>query len=215
MTFFDRASHVDASNSIFNDVGHNQTNIISGYNVYVNLVSATNRRPGVGPPLQGLHSEMSSREIVLRPTFRSTDCSVRHIAARLIVEIVQSLMASNTSDQFHDLKEELGALQQTLDLTALAIDAHQCTPLGRILANSIGKETEQCIGVLRELLSTIRAYRRGLRSTPIIFPWSRASGSGCESGERRIWQQKLTASQKSLGECLQVLDSYVLISFHF
>jgi hypothetical protein len=219
MTFFDRASETDASNSIFNDVGHNQTNI-RGYNVYVNLVSAPKRdpavlrHPGVGPPLQDPHSETSSREIVLRPTFRSTDCSARDIAARLIVEIVQSLMASNASDQFYDLKEELNTLQQTLDLTGLAIEAHQCTPLGRILANSIGKETEQCIGVLRELLSAIRAYQRDRKSTLMNFSWSRVSGSGCESGERRIWRQKLSTCQRSLGECLQVLDSYVLIAFH-
>jgi hypothetical protein len=143
MTFFDHASDIDAKYSSFNDVGCDQTNIT--YNVY-NLVSSPEwgpvlHRPGPIPPFQAPNSGMSSWTIVLRPTFRSAPSSARHIAARLIVEIVQSLMTSDT-DQFRDLKEDLNTLQQTLDLTALAIDAFQCIPLSQILARTIGNETE-------------------------------------------------------------------------
>jgi hypothetical protein len=214
MTFFDHASDIDARDSSFTDVGRDQINIT--YNVY-NLVSAPERgpflhRPGPVPPLQISHSEPSSQTIVLRPTFHSAPSPARHIAARLVVEIVQSLMTSDT-DQFRDLKEDLNTLQQTLDLTALAIDTFQCIPLGRILASTIGNETEQCIGVLRELLSDIRAYQQVLGSTRINLPWSRV-GSGCKSGEIRIWREKLSTHQKSLGGCLKVLDSYVWLCFH-
>jgi hypothetical protein len=215
MTIFDHASDIDARDSSFNDVGRDQTNI---YNVYYNLVSAPERglvlhRPGPIPPLQAPNSGTSSRTIVLRPTFHSAAGSARHIAARLIVEIVQSLMASGISDQFRDLKEDLNTLQQALALTGLAIDAFQCIPLGRILARTIGNETDQCIGVLRELLSAIRTYQRDLRSTRINFSWNRV-GSGCKSDEIRMWREKLSACQKSLGECLKVLDSYVWLCFH-
>ena len=213
MTFFESASDIHANHSTFNGVGRDQTN---HYNIYVGAVSiehnhAVLRHSEAGSPLQGPHSDTSSRGIVLRPTFRSTASDDRHISARLIVEIVQSLMASDASDQFHDLKEDLNTLQQTLDLTGLAIEAYQCTPLGRLLTNTIGKEMEQCIGVLRELLSAIRAYQRDLGSTRVIFSWSRGSGSGYELGQIRNWREKLSACQKSLGECLQVLDSYVLL----
>jgi len=216
MTFFNHASDIGAKDSSFNEVGRDQTN--NTYNIVYNLVSAPERglvfhRPGPISPLQVPHSETSSRTIVLRPTFRSAPSSARHIAARLIVEIVQSLMDSGTSDQFCDLKENLNTLQQTLDLTGLAIDAFQCIPLGRILASTIGNETEQCIGVLRELLSAIRAYQRGLRSTRINLSWNRV-GSGCKSGEIRIWREKLSACQKSLGECLRMLDWHVWLCFH-
>jgi hypothetical protein len=126
---------------------------------------------------------------------------------------VQSLMTSDTSDQFRDLKEDLNTLQQTLDLIGLAVGAFRCIPLGRILASTIGNETEQCIGVLQELLSDIRAYQQVLRSTGINLPWNRM-GSGCKSGQIRIWREKLSICQKSLGECLKVLDLYVRLCFH-
>jgi hypothetical protein len=124
---------------------------------------------------------------------------------------VQSLRASNASDQFHVLKGDLNTLQQTLVLTGLATDAYRSTPLGRILANNIGKETAHCIEVLQELLSTIKAYQTSVRSISILVLWSRVPGSG----EIRMWREKLSACQKSLGECLQVLDSCVSIFFHF
>ena len=214
MAFFESASDIHASHSTFNGVGHDQTNI--SCNIYVGPVSIEHNHAALlhhsdaGSPLQE-HSDTSSQGIVLRPTFRSAASDDRHIAARLIVEIVQSLMASDASNQFHDLKKDLNTLQQTLDLTGLAIEAYQCTPLGRLLTNTIGKETEQCIGVLRELLSAIRAYQRDLGSTRVIFSWSRGSGSGYELGQIRNWREKLSACQKSLGECLHVLDSYVLL----
>ena len=215
MAFFDHASNIDTRDSSFNGVGRDQTNI---YYVY-NLVSpelhgqAVLHRPGPVSSLQTPHSETPSGTIVLRPTFRSAASSSHDIAARLIIEIVQLLMTSDNSDQFRDLKEDLKTLQQTLDLTGLAIDAFQCIPLGRILASTIGNETEQCIGVLQEFRSAIRAHQQVLSSTRINVPWNRV-GSGWKSGEIRMWREKLSACQKSLEECLQVLDLYVWLCFH-
>jgi hypothetical protein len=232
MPFFDRAAHPDINDSVFNDVGHDQ-NIISdsvvnevGRNqnnisdfiiigsVSFNLVSA----PEHDYPRPVAHSppptETSSRKIVLRPTFHSAAGGTYLVAPRLVVEIVQSLMVLSASDQFRHLKEDLIALKQTLDFTGLAIEAYQCTPIGRILARTISEETVQCIEVLRDLLSAIRGYERDFRSTRRFFPSSRASGSGREFGEIRIWREKLSASQKSLGQCLLVLDSCVLRFFH-
>jgi hypothetical protein len=234
MPFFHRAAHPDINDSVLNDVGHdqniiidsvvnevghNQNNIsdsiiIGSYNVSFNLVSAPEHdhpRPGADPPPP---TKTSSGKIVLRPTFRSAAGDTRLVAALLVVDIVQSLMVLSASDQFHHLKEDLIALKQTLDFTGLTIEAYQCTPIGRILARTISEETVQCIGVLRDLLSAIRRYERDFRSTRRFFPSSRASGSGREFGEIRIWREKLSASQKSLSQCLLVLDSCVLRFFH-
>ena len=91
---------------------------------------------------------------------------------------------------------------QTLDLTGPVITVYQCTPLGQILANTICKETDLYFGVLRELLTAIVTYQHYIK-----FPWSQVWGSGCQSGEGGIWREKLLVCQKSLGECLYVLDS--------
>jgi len=214
MTSFGRVSYTDARNSVHNHIGRDQTNITCHVYILPSTPehSPTVSHPGINPPLMHALQDLGHFEASSRETAGSTANHL--IAARLIVEIVQSLMASDASDQFRDLKEGLNILQQTLDLTGMAIEAYQCTPLGHILANAMGKETEQCIGVLRELLSAIRAYQRSFGSTRTIFSWSRRSGSGYEFGEIRIWQQKLSVCQKSLGSCLQVLDSYVLFLFH-
>lgn len=200
------ALNTDARNSIFNDVSRDQTNIqTTNYNVYINRFSAPEPGPAVSrsadacPSLQAPRSETSFQDIVLLPTFRSVASSVRHPAAQLIDEILQSLMAS---DIWRDLKEDLTTLQQALDLTGLAITACLRTPLGQILANTIRKETDQCLGVLRELLTAIVTYQRYINS-----PWGQMWGSGCQSGEGGIWRKKLIACRKSLCECLHVLDS--------
>ena len=47
-----------------------------------------------------------------------------------------------------------------------------------------------------------------------FFSLSRALGGGGELGEIRVWRDKLSDCQKSLGQCLRALDSYVLPFFH-
>ena len=215
MPFFDHASNTDASQSIFNDVRRDQNT----FNVYITLDSAPEqtqhllRSLGVVLPVPDEGSEISTRGTVFRPTHRSAATSSRDIAGRLIVEIVQSL-ESDAADQFRDLKEDLNILKQVLDLTGLAIEAYEHTSVGSTLGKAIDRETERCLEVLRELLNAIRAYQRSLRSTSINFLWGRVLGSAYTSDELAIWREKLTACEKSLAECLQLLDSYVLRCFH-
>lgn len=163
-TFFDHALDTDARNSIFNDVRRDQTNIqASNYNVYINCFPASEHGPTVfrsadaGPSFQAPRSETSSQGIVPLPTFPSAASSACHPATQVIDEILQSLMAL---DAWHDLKEDLTTLRQTLDLTGLAITTYLCTPLGQILANTIHKETDRCLEVLRGLLAAIVTYQR-------------------------------------------------------
>ena len=219
MPFFKDAAHAHIDHSDFNDVGRDQIitystvqdqTIVSNSIVY--QTNITYHHPRVRPVAESHpHSEARSRGIVLRPTFRSSASDSCLVAARLIVEIVQSLPAS---DQFRSLKGDLKILQQTLDLGGLAIEAFQCTPIGRILSCTISEERARCIGVLQNLLNTIRGYQRDLKSMSRFFPLSRALGGGGELGEILVWRDKLSDCQKSLGQCLRALDPYVLPFFH-
>ncbi|KAF8336038.1 hypothetical protein F5887DRAFT_988374 [Amanita rubescens] len=231
MPIFEGATHSHIDHSDFNDVGRDQIithstvqdqTIISdsiiriGHNQDISnsIVYQTNityHHPRSCPVAESHpHSEATSRGIVLRPTFRSSASDSCLVAARLIVEIVQSLPAS---DQFRNLKEDLKTLQQTLDLGGLAIEAHQCTPIGRILSCTISEERARCIGVLRNLLNTIRDYQRDVKSMHRFFSLSRALGGGGELGEICVWRDKLSDCQKSLGQCLRALDSTSLRAF--
>jgi hypothetical protein len=186
MPFFEDTAHFDINDSVFTDVGHDQTIvsdsivadvghnynisnsiIISNYNVSINPVSDYHR-PGTAesPP----SSKTSSSEIIFRPTFRSAAIDSHLIASRLIVSIVQSLMALSSSDRFRDLKEDLNTLQQTVDLSGLAIKAYQGTPLGRILTRTISEETAQCSGVLRDFLNAMKGYQRDVSQRACFFP---------------------------------------------
>lgn len=223
MPFLKGAAHTHIDHSDFTDVGRDQTVVSDsiirvtdiGHNQDISnsiVYNITCHHPPVCPVTESHpHSEATSRGIVLRPTFHSSPSDSGLVAARLIIEIVQSLPAS---DQFHNLKEDLEILQQTLDLCGLAIEAHQCTPIGRILSCTISEERARCIGVLRKLLNTIRGYQRDLKSIYRFFSSSRASGGGGELGEIRVWRDKISDCQKSLGQCLRALDSYVLLFFH-
>jgi hypothetical protein len=209
---FGHSSGINAEESIFNEVHRDQTNIT--YNIYIT--------PGSDPekalPLlcsldAGVHlptpsPESSSEGTVLLPTHHgSTTNSAGDIASRLIVSIVQSLMVSDASDQFRDLKRDLNRLQQTLALADLAIQAYECAPIGRSLASAVGKVVEQCLRVLRELLNAIDAYQLGLRLTPINMLWSRVWRSGNELDQLATIRGKLSVCRIELGECLQILDS--------
>ena len=217
MSFFKGAAHSHINNSDFNDVGRDQIIIHSTDQTIVtnSIVYQTNItycHPLVRPVAESEpHSEATSSGIVLRPTFRSSASDSGLVATRLIIEIVQSLPAS---DQFRNLKGDLKILQQTLDLSGLAIEAYQCTPIGRMLSRTISEERTRCIGVLRSLLNAIKGYQRDVKSMHRFFLLSRASAGGDELGEIRVWRDKLSDCQKSLGQCLRGLDSYVLPFFH-
>jgi hypothetical protein len=209
---FHHPSNIDARGSIFNDVHRDQINI-QNYSVYITLGSTLGqalpylRSSGVGPSLPIPGSDTLSQEIVVLPTCLSAANSTRDIAACLIVKIVQSLMASDASDQFRGLKEDLNILQQTLTLTGLAIQAYEHTPLAPSLANVVGKETERCLRVLRTLNGSIDAYQQGLNSTRLNFFWGQVWLSAHEQVELASLRRELSDCQKSLSGCLRVLDS--------
>lgn len=124
------------------------------------------------------------------------------IAALLIVKIVGSLMDMDSSDNYLKLKKELELLKQILILAGLAIQAYGHTPLGRNLTTIINREVEGCNAVLQELLGTIERYRQGLSSTSIGNIWRQVWLGGGEVDTLTPLRMKLSAHQKSLGQCL-------------
>jgi hypothetical protein len=207
---FNRFTNTDARESVFNDVHRDQINIQT-CNLYIVLGSAEQalllHSLGIDLVHPSSNSETLSRGTDLLPTYRFQADSAHDVAARLIVSIVQSLMVSATFDQFRDLRDDLNKLQQTLTLTGLAIRVYERTLLGRHITTAIGKETERCLGVLRALIESIGAYQRGFNSTRIKFPWSKVWWSTHDMDELASLRRELCDCQKSLGECLLVLDS--------
>ena len=208
---FHHPANIDARGSIINDVHHDQINI-HNYNVYITLGSTSlslpcPRRSGVSASLSIPGPDTISQEIAVWPTCHSTANSTRDIAACLVIKIMQSLMVSDASDQFYDLKADLHILQQTLTLTGLAIQAYEHTPLAPSLADVIDKETEKCLSVLRALNRSIDTYQQGLNLTRLKFLWGQVWLSAHEQVELASLRRELSVCQKSLGGCLRVLDS--------
>lgn len=134
-------------------------------------------------------------------------CFAREVAAGLVIKIMQSLM--EREPRYFRLKLVLELLHKTLTLGGLAIQAYEYTPLGRNLANVVNQEAEKCCIILQELLDKINCHCQGLISTNVQTLWRRVLWSGCGLDEMEI---KLSSRQRSLGECLMALNSYVSLT---
>ncbi|KIM80413.1 hypothetical protein PILCRDRAFT_9594 [Piloderma croceum F 1598] len=207
----------DARGSIYNDVNGDQTHNTTIRHQTINLnISLTGsgstlhhiiRDIGNDLALPILGPETPSQSEVRVQISQSNARSTSDVALGLIIAIVQLLLNLDTSAYYRDLKVELELLQQTLTLAGLAIDAYEYTPLGRSLANIVNQEVERCCVVLRELLDIINAYRLGLNRTRIQYLWRQVWWSGCDVDELASLRIKLSACQKSLGQCLRALNS--------
>jgi hypothetical protein len=148
-------------------------------------------------------------------TARSESILAFEAVNRLIVDVLESLVAVDYSDHDRDLKHQLESLHQTLVLAELGINAFECTPLGWNLANIINPEVERCYDVLQVWIDSINRCRYGLRSTPISSLWRQVwwSGVNLEGEELASWKSKLSTFQKSLGAYLIALNSCVVFLF--
>jgi hypothetical protein len=135
--------------------------------------------------------------------------SAGDVAVRLIDKIGQLLVdpRTETSDSDRELKAELDSLLQTLNLTRLAIQTYEYTPVGRNLAISINPEVERCCAVLQDLFDSIDSCHQGLFATTIQWFWRSVWWSGCEMDGRVLLQTKLSAHRILLGGCLMALNS--------
>jgi hypothetical protein len=152
----------------------------------------------VRPALASSGSEISPRlrETALLPAYHSAATSACFIVARLIVEIVQLLMGSDASDLFRD--------QHSVTSTIAYWNGNP--RIGGILAIAIGNKTEQYLGALRALITSIRAHQQGLHSMHIHGIWSRERWNRYELHQLTSWRRGLTDCIESLAEFLQMLD---------
>lgn len=212
---FTNSRYTDASQSIFNDIGHDH-NINTTINNPTIHITITNSAPeqifsclrqlgDVIPSASTPQAGTSSQKRDIAPTCHSTAASC-DIATRLIIRLMQTLMHPEFSD-YHDLKPVLKLLQKTLILVRLAVYTFEFTPLGRSLADVAEKELEQCRMILQELLYKINSYQYGLGSTRIWHMWPQVLWRGCDMEELASMRAKLLAHQESLDECLNALDS--------
>jgi hypothetical protein len=210
--------NTDARGGIYNDVNGDQTHNTTIHHQTINLnISLT----GSGPTLHHIGRDIGNdlalltlgpetpyqNEVQAQISQSNARSTSSDIAPVLIIAIVQLLVDPDTSDYCRDLKVELELLHQTLTLAGLAIDAYEYTPLGRSLANIVNQEAERCCVVLRELLDIIDTYRQDLNPTRIWYLWRQVWWSGCDADELASLRIKLSACQKSLGQCLRALNS--------
>jgi hypothetical protein len=162
MMAFSHSKYTDASGSNFYDAGRDHLTLNINQTIHISITPLTSeqtchnllRNFNNGPPVSSGPKTLSQ---IMR--FAPIYHSEADIAARLIVQIVQSLMDSGTSDPYRDLKLELKLSQQTLALTGHAIQTYEYTPLGRALASTVNQEAEGCRMVLQELLNKINDYQ--------------------------------------------------------
>ena len=213
MSFHSR--YTDARRSTFNNVGGDQYNLIRP------IIVITNSSPD--QTLRDLHRDLghvsrsatssptslSPRGVLTRP-YHSGAGSAGDVAAALIVKIVQLLIDHRGSpNDNRAFKLELEILHQILTLTGLAIQTYAYTPLGQSLANNIIPEVEKCCVVLHELFHKINTCRQGLYPTSIGNLWHQVWWSGNEVDGVSSLRARLSTHQRSLGEFLVALNSYV------
>ena len=209
-----QCKNADARGSTFIDVGRDQTHNTTIHHQTINLnISVSGSTRNLHHFLRDVTDDVPAwgaqelQKMAIALSSHSTAGTSGDTVARLIIEIVQLLMHTETSGDYRNLKLELESLQQTLTLVGLAVHAYEYTQLGRSLANIMNQELERCRVVLQELLDTINGYRWGLRSTRIHYYWSQVWWSGCDMDRLMALRQKLSACQGSLSRCLKGLKS--------
>jgi hypothetical protein len=215
---FDGVKYVDASQSTFNNVGHDQIN----HNIVnVNFICTY-------PSYQSLHHvnldplwpvsggrQMSQENDYIFMYDSSKLISVVRLAADLIDKIVQLLPNDReTVDRYRDLKQELESLHLSLLLSGHAIHAFKHTLLDESLAKTINSEVGRCFMTLREMFDNIKRYQQGLQSTSINYLWPQVYWSRWGRSELAQLREKLSTHRDSLDELLIALNWCVLLLFH-
>jgi len=207
MAFRD-ARNIDASQSAFNDVGHDQNNTISQTNnifqVILPKVSASELRDVLDAITVSQIRTVSQWPASVSQGRVEPSVS-SDIAMHLIVQIVSLLM--NPNSQSSSLKLELESLQRVLTLSVFAIRAYEFTPLGQRLAIIFNQEIQQSCLVLRRLLDIINNYRHGLKSTRISYWWYPAQSIDLEIEELTALRTELSSHRETLCNCIVALHS--------
>jgi hypothetical protein len=213
------ASHVDARQSTFNQVGGDQTTIIHNHLTIILPPGLSRRRSclaidiadTLSLPIRG--TETSSHEILGRYSSSSTIALIG-TAVDLVEQIAELLMdCTQTPDGLWDLALELESLQRTLTLIRLAIQMYDNQPLGYSLTNTITPEVLRCFFILRELFDSVDGAWLDVTITSIFGFWRRIRWAMLGEDNFALLK-KLSASRQSLQALLVALYSYVSFILH-
>jgi hypothetical protein len=216
---FSRSKYNDVRQSTFNEVGrdHITNHIQLNFSLFGSRQTPTHVSLNISDDLlrPTSYPEISTPRRPVVTVDRSPDVGLGlESAIGLIIQITDLLIdPRNHSNTHWDLVLELKSLQQTLTLTALAIQEYENRPLGRSVANTITPELARCYNVLQELLSRVKDTWHGLKFTIVGDFWCPIWWSRWDGNEFYPLRIKLSNSRRSIEGFLMALHSYVSHTF--
>ncbi|KAF7966177.1 hypothetical protein HWV62_39756 [Athelia sp. TMB] len=147
-------------------------------------------------------SQSITTQLVIDPCYASARRSIQDV--RLMIEMVRIMLAHPVLCSAN-LPETLAALERTLLLTELAIDAYRHTPLVEVLSRVMAVRVEHCRQLLQGLLKNLSNHRHFLAAYVLNFIRKyvcRRLGGG---GIANVLDSKLRDRHKSFAACLLAL----------
>ncbi|KZP32558.1 hypothetical protein FIBSPDRAFT_1036711 [Athelia psychrophila] len=161
--------------------------------------------PGSRPT--GLLTDLFTNSLVTGTRYTPASADRSLIEIQVIVDIMDALIESPSLHHSAKLPGTLASLQRILELTKLAIQAYQHSPLARTLSLAIIAEAGRCRQLLKELLSSLSHYRHTLSAAMLHFIREYISSSASESGVFTDLNSKLRECHGSFAACILALGS--------
>lgn len=157
------------------------------------------RRPSEPPS-----DQMTKICVAVDPLYHSAIRSIDQV--RIMISIVQTMMANPMLCSSEDLPETLASLKRLLTLMELALRAYRHTDLVHSLSSAISIGTEDCRRLLDDLISNLTNSHHGLSNAVLYFIrkyiWARIGRQGSAIG---TLDSKLRKSHSSFAACLLAL----------
>ncbi|KZP22236.1 hypothetical protein FIBSPDRAFT_489093 [Athelia psychrophila] len=154
-------------------------------------------------PSEPPSNQITNIHVADDPFYNSTIRSLGEV--RVMVGIVQIMMANPTLCSSQDLPETLASLKRMLTLMELAIRAYRNTDLVRSLSSAISIGVEECRRLLEELARNLTKDRHSLSNAVFSFirkyVWARAG----QGSTVHALDSKLRKSDSSFAACLLAL----------
>ncbi|KZP15761.1 hypothetical protein FIBSPDRAFT_866975, partial [Athelia psychrophila] len=155
-------------------------------------------------PPQPPSDQMTKICLVVDPSYNSAIDSINTV--RIVISIVQNMMANPMLCPSKDLPETLASLERLLTLMELALRAYRQTDLAHTLSNTISIGVEECRRVLDELIPNLTNFGNQLSNAVLYFirkyMWARIGWQGHTAS---TLDSKLRKSHSSFAACLLAL----------
>ncbi|KAF7983574.1 hypothetical protein HWV62_21174 [Athelia sp. TMB] len=148
-------------------------------------------------------SQNITTQLIIDPCYASAKRSIQDV--RLMIAMVRIMLAHPVLCSSANLPETLAALERTLLLTELAIDAYRHTPLVEVLSRVMAVRVEHCRQLLQKLLKKLSNYRHFLAAYVLNFIRRYVCRRLCGGGIANVLDSKLRDRHKSFAACLLAL----------